>query len=139
MGGILVDYRCGGCGMVAEFRFPQPVPASVACPQCGADARRKFGFRLGAPAEKSESPHASGGHGHGHDHPDGLGTCGLLPTAARALTARLKGDERALEREFKAQERMISEGTLDPSKGVHGLAAQATVPAASGPTAPAAA
>jgi len=122
MGGILVDYRCGTCGLVAEQRVQHPAASSVDCTRCGAEARRVYSFRLGA-STPTDATAASTSSGHGHDHPDGLGTCGLLPTAARALTARLSGDERGLEREFRAQERMISEGTLTPSAGVHGLPA----------------
>ncbi len=124
MSGVLVDYRCSACGVLAEPRVLSPAPAAVACVSCGAEARRKYGFRVGP----STAPAAPAG-GHDHDHVDGLGTCGLLPTAARALTARLSGDERGLEREFRAQERMISEGTLDPSAGVHGLTKPAAAPA----------
>ena len=116
MTGVLIDYRCAECGYLAELRVENPRPATVQCGRCGGEARRKYGFRLGA------SPAADHAADSGHDHHDGLGTCGLLPTAARALTARLSGDERGLEREFRSQERMISEGTLDPKAGVHGLA-----------------
>lgn len=119
MGGVLVDYRCSACGRVAEARVQTPAPSTAQCAACGGESRRRYGFRLGA----TSAPATAGGHDHGH--PDGLGTCGLLPTAARALTARLNGDERGLEREFRSQERMISEGTLDPKAGVHGLAAPA--------------
>jgi hypothetical protein len=130
--GVLVDYRCSDCGVLAEHRFPSPAPSAVTCSRCGGESRRKYGFRVGASAGASPSAPATG---HGHDHVDGLGTCGLLPTAVRALTARLSGDERGLEREFKSQERMISEGTLDPKAGVHGL----KKPEAAAPGAPAAA
>ncbi len=122
MGGILVDYRCRTCGTVAEQRVQHPAAAVTECARCGAEARRVYGFRLGSGRSADVAAHAPT-PGHGHDHPDALGTCGLLPTAARALTARLSGDERGLEREFRAQERMISEGTLTPSAGVHGLPA----------------
>jgi hypothetical protein len=42
----------------------------------------------------------------------------LVPTAARMLAARARGDNRAIEREIAYQERAISEGTLSPSAPV---------------------
>jgi len=122
MAGILIDYRCTECGFVTEQRVQHPAASVADCALCGAEARRVYSFRLGS-GRSADAAAAGTSTGHGHDHPDALGTCGLLPTAARALTARLSGDERGLEREFRAQERMISEGTLTPSAGVHGLPA----------------
>ena len=129
---ILVDYRCAACGRTSERRVDAPAPSAVPCEACEGEARRRFGFRVG-PARGVTGP-GDRGAAAGHDHHDGLGTCGLIPTAARALTARLRGDERALEREFRAQERMVGEGTLDPAGGVHGLARPA-VPAPPRPAA----
>lgn len=111
---------------MTEYRVERPAPDVMACASCSGTARRRYGFRVGpADAAAPSTP--------GHEHHDGLGTCGLAPTAARALTARLRGDERSLEREFRSQERAISEGTLTPSAGVHEVAhavAQTSVPAA---------
>ncbi|MDQ4119605.1 MAG: hypothetical protein M3235_21990, partial [Actinomycetota bacterium] len=43
------------------------------------------------------------------------GTCALVPTAARMLAAKARGDRRAEEREIAHQESAIAAGTLDPS------------------------
>lgn len=117
MTGVLVDYRCTVCARCVEHRVGSPPPGELPCTRCGAVAKRKYGFRVGV--GRSEPVSVDGEADHGHPH--GFGTCGLLPTAARALTARLSGDERALEREFRQQERMIAEGTLVPANGVHGV------------------
>lgn len=127
MGSVLVDYACPACGSFVEHRVAAPPPGELPCAQCGAPAKRRFGFRVGS---LSETRRAAAPNADAHDHPHGLGTCGLLPTAARALTARLSGDERALDREFRAQQRMISEGTLDPAGGPRGLSAPPAAEAA---------
>ena len=40
----LVDYRCDGCAAVHEVFAPSPVADAIACPACGAVARRRFGL-----------------------------------------------------------------------------------------------
>jgi putative FmdB family regulatory protein len=83
----LVDYRCNGCGATHEVFASSPVADSVACPDCGATARRRFGLGglLGVrPARKAKErldreratkePLDAAGrqrlrdHLHGHDH-----------------------------------------------------------------------
>jgi hypothetical protein len=74
--------------------------------------RRRFGASL------------IGGAGRGADRPgtgsagEVPGACTLVPTAARALSARVRGDGRALDAEFRRQERAISRGALDPTGSV---------------------
>ncbi|WP_214370011.1 zinc ribbon domain-containing protein [Pseudonocardia sp. H11422] len=135
--GVLVDYRCRDCGVRTEHWVARPVPDEAACGRCGAPARRQFGGALltGAPEPKPVEPRISGasGCGHGAGVP---GTCTLTPTAARMLTARARGDNRALEREIAYQEKAIKAGTLDPNASPVTMFAGG--PVASAPAAPAA-
>ncbi|NMH95934.1 zinc ribbon domain-containing protein [Pseudonocardia acidicola] len=117
--GVLVDYRCRGCGARTEHWVARPVPAEAACGRCGAPARRQFGGALltGAPEPRPVEPRTGSGGACGHA-PGIPGTCTLTPTAARMLTARARGDNRALEREIAYQEKAIKAGTLDPNASV---------------------
>lgn len=117
--GILLDYRCGGCGVRTEHWVPRPVPDEVACAQCGQAARRQFGGALlaGAPEPASREPRTDGAGACGHA-PDVPGVCTLTPTAARMLTARARRNNQALEREIAYQESAIKAGTLDPKASV---------------------
>jgi putative FmdB family regulatory protein len=109
---MLVDYGCRSCGQVAERWQERPVPAARTCPACGGSALRRFGGRLLGPAGSSRPGPA--------DAPAGEipGACALVPTAARALAARVRGDGRALDAEFARQERAIARGALNPAAGV---------------------
>jgi len=116
---MLVDYRCGDCGGLTERWVSHPPPESTGCARCGRPARRRFGGALltgdGGPdraVAAGSGPPSSGACGHDAGVP---GTCTLVPTAARMLSARARGDNRALDREMAHQERAISAGTLDPS------------------------
>lgn len=116
---MLVDYRCGDCGGLTECWVSHPPPASTGCARCGRAARRRFGGALltgrdgsGRSVAAGSGTASSGGCGH----PPGVpGTCTLVPTAARMLSARARGDHRAEDREIAYQERAIAAGTLDPS------------------------
>ncbi len=116
---VLVDYRCGDCGGLTEWWVSHPPPASTGCARCGQPARRRFGGALltgdggpDRPIAAGSAPPSSGRCGHDAGVP---GTCTLVPTAARMLSARARGDNRALDREIAHQERAIFAGTLDPS------------------------
>ncbi|MBW0106083.1 hypothetical protein [Pseudonocardia sp. KRD291] len=95
----------------------RPLPPTTDCARCTGTARRRFG---GALLTRSPAPDAgarttqapAGGCGHGAGVP---GTCTLMPTAARMLSARARGDNRALDREIAHQESAIRAGTLDPA------------------------
>lgn len=113
---ILVEYRCPDCDWRTERWVEHPLPSLSACARCARPARRQFGgallARSAAPAAAASPPAASGGCGHGAGVP---GTCTLTPTAARMLSARARGDNRALDREIAYQESAIKAGTLDPA------------------------
>lgn len=112
---ILVEYRCPDCDWRTERWADHPLPALADCARCARPARRRFGGALLArsPAPPAPSAPASpGGCGHGAGVP---GTCTLIPTAARMLSARSHGDNRALDREIAHQESAIRAGTLDPA------------------------
>ena len=94
---ILVDYRCPSCGRTAEAWVPSPAPATRSAPCCGVAARRRFGGRV---LTEGAAPAREGG-------PPIPGLCTLTPTAQRAMTARVRGDTRALEREIAHQESAI--------------------------------
>jgi len=104
---VTVDYRCGTCGATAEARVPSPPPPERACGDCGAAARRVWSAVgvVGRARQPASGPPSAGG-------PDCLvnrdipGLCTLSPTAARSLVARVRGDNRALDRELAYQERM---------------------------------
>jgi putative FmdB family regulatory protein len=129
---VLVDYRCRDCGVRTEYWVSCPAPDEATCARCGRQARRQFGAALltGASEPTGREPRAAGAGGCGHA-PDIPGVCSLTPTAARMLTARARGDNRALEREIAYQESAINAGTLDPTASV--LTTFAGGPVASGP------
>lgn len=116
---VLIEYRCQDCGVRSERWATRPVPDKTVCTQCGRAARRLFGGALltGAPEPARSEPRADGGGACGHA-PEVPGVCTLTPTAARMLTARARGDNRALEREVAYQESAIKAGTLDPEGSV---------------------
>ena len=83
----LVDYRCDACAATHEVFASSPVADTIACPACGATARRRFGLGglLGVrPARKAKdrldreratkAPMDAAArqrlrdHQHGHDH-----------------------------------------------------------------------
>ncbi|MHA6793441.1 zinc ribbon domain-containing protein [Pseudonocardia bannensis] len=138
--GVLVDYRCRDCGVRTEHWVARPVPDEAACGRCGSPARRQFGGALltGAPEPKLVEPQMSGTGACGHA-PGVPGTCTLTPTAARMLTARARGDNRALEREIAYQEKAIKAGTLDPNASVVTTYAGGPLAPTPAPAAPAAA
>lgn len=111
---ILVEYRCPDCDWRTDRWASHPLPPLADCARCARPARRQFG---GALLARSASPSAHpvperAGDGCGDGVP---GTCTLIPTAARMLSARARGDNRALDREIAHQESAIKAGTLDPS------------------------
>ncbi len=112
---ILVEYRCPDCDWRTELWAGHPLPALAECARCAHPARRQFGgallTRSAAPAPTPDV--TDGGRcGHGAGVP---ATCTLIPTAARMLSARARGDNRALDREIAHQESAIEAGTLDPA------------------------
>jgi len=107
---VTVDYRCRSCGWAAERRVPSPPPADVPCGGCGAPARRVWSSVgiVGRASRPASGPPAPSGPNclANRDIP---GLCTLSPTAARSLVARVRGDNRALDRELAYQERMQKE------------------------------
>lgn len=116
---VLVDYRCPDCGTLTECWVTHPPPASTGCARCGRQARRRFGGALLTGRDGSDRSVVAGSGtapSGGCAHDSGVpGTCTLVPTAARMLSARARGDHRAEDREIAHQERAIAAGTLDPS------------------------
>lgn len=111
---VLVEYACGTCQARFEAWVERPIPETTACGGCAGPAHRRFGGALlrgalptGTPAER-EGPEC-------HAVPGIPGACALIPTAARTLAARARGDNRALEAEQAHQEAAIAAGTLDPA------------------------
>lgn len=112
---VLVEFSCTACGRRAEeWIAGAPLPASSTCTVCGAAARRQFGGRLltGTPGPARASAQA---HCADHTVP---ASCALIPTAARTLAARVRGDNRALDAELALQEAEIVAGRLDPRASV---------------------
>ncbi|GEL22233.1 hypothetical protein PSU4_11870 [Pseudonocardia sulfidoxydans NBRC 16205] len=102
---ILVDYMCPTCAGRFEVRVPVPPPTSRACPACGRTARRAWapiGLTRGA-ARQSPRP-AVAEPSLCTRNPDVLGLCHMTPDAGRAWVARVRGDNRALDRELARQE-----------------------------------
>ncbi|MCE3554454.1 zinc ribbon domain-containing protein [Pseudonocardia sp. RS11V-5] len=124
---VLVQYRCRDCGRDGDHWVSPPVPAQAECPACAGPARRRFGGALLRGAGPGPAP-AQQDTGHACT-PDVPGTCTLVPTAARMLAARARGDNRAIDRESERQTRAIAEGTLDPKGSLQTLFADG--PAAS--------
>ncbi|RZT84200.1 hypothetical protein EV383_1037 [Pseudonocardia sediminis] len=120
---LLVEYGCPECGTRTDRWVSRPLPETADCGRCAGTARRRFGGALltRSPAPSAGSPSSgdgrtpAGGCGHGAGVP---GTCTLTPTAARMLSARVRGDNRALDREIAHQESAIKAGTLDPAAPV---------------------
>jgi len=116
---VAVDYRCPGCGAVTALRLPSPPPAAAPCGDCGAEARRLYGFSLGgratAPATAPPAPASSA--------PPCLGNadvpllCHVDPSAAPGWIARYRGDNRALDKHL---ERIESNPTPSAPAGGHG-------------------
>jgi len=108
MNRVLVDYRCSGCGRVTESWVARPVPDTRPSPCCGAEARRRFGGSILGRAGTAGKPGPA---------PEIPGLCTLSPTAARAMTARVRGDTRALEREIAHQEATRPTTAVTPFRG----------------------
>lgn len=114
---ILVEYGCGSCGTPSDRWVQTPVPPRLACSSCGSVAKRRFGGALVAgrsadeaqPRRQQKAPAPVSGCS---DH-SGMPGCVLTPTAARALSARMRKDNRALEKELAYQESAIASGHLD--------------------------
>lgn len=120
---VLVDYRCGRCGSTEERAVGSPPPPEVRCPSCGSWARRLWapvglGGRASQPATGTR-PESPGPLCQANRDIPGL--CALSPTAGRALVARVRGDNRALEAEIAYQERVQKEspGTLTVGGHAH--------------------
>jgi hypothetical protein len=114
--GVLADYRCPGCGAVAHAWVPSPPPSEVDCTVCGLAARRVFSAVgvVGRARQPSTAPPGAGNGSLCRTNQDIPGLCMFTPTAQRALVARVRGDNRALDAELAYQERMQKEvpGTL---------------------------
>jgi hypothetical protein len=109
---VLADYACPACGQRTEHWVERPIPTTRACPACDGPARRRFTLAaLGSSATEGHDTRQTG-----HEHAAVPGGCVLSPTAARALSARARGDNRALDRELAHQESAIRDGRLDPRR-----------------------
>jgi hypothetical protein len=117
---ILVDYVCAACGITDEHWMRRPVEDSVDCRACGGTAQRRFGVGMlvGSTSPARPPEPRAGGSSSCAGHAGVPGSCVLVPTAARALAARARGDNRALDAELASQQRAIAAGTLDPSAPV---------------------
>lgn len=110
---ILVEYRCATCRSRFETWVARPIPQTTTCAGCASTAHRRFGGALLRGASQPTTP-APRVPDH-HDVPGIPGACALIPTAARTLSARARGDDQALEAEQAHQEAAIAAGTLDPT------------------------
>jgi hypothetical protein len=121
---IRVDFRCEACGFVTEHHCPSPPPAYLPCTRCGDRARRVFStFSVRRAPSSSSSRTVSAPTDHARlcaANPDIPGLCTLSPTAGRALVARARGDNRALEREIAYQEKMHKEQPGSLTVEAHG-------------------
>ncbi|TCK20011.1 zinc ribbon domain-containing protein [Pseudonocardia endophytica] len=113
---VLVQYHCPDCGQDSDRWVSTPAPARADCSRCAGPARRRFGGALLRGAQRSATATATATGQHDHAClPDVPGTCTLVPTAARMLAARARGDTRAMDQEAARQTRAIADGTLDPT------------------------
>lgn len=118
---VIVEYRCVECRQRSERWMDTPIPALAQCRSCGSPAKRRFGGTfVGAqsserPAASRTGPAPSTGAGCA-DHSGVPGGCVLTPTAARALSARIRGDNRALEKELAYQEAGVADGSIDRTR-----------------------
>ncbi|GAA4884316.1 hypothetical protein GCM10023403_59730 [Pseudonocardia benzenivorans] len=106
---ILVDYSCPTCAGRFESWSAAPPPATRTCPACGTPARRAWspvGLSRGAAGggERRRPPLTPPEQSLCARNPDVLGLCHMTPEAGRAWVARVRGDNRTLERELAAQE-----------------------------------
>jgi DNA-directed RNA polymerase subunit RPC12/RpoP len=102
---ILVDYVCRTCAGRFEDWTTTPA-AAPRCPACGAQARRAWspvGLSRGTPPPQ-ERPAARPEPSPCTKNPDVLGLCHMSPDAGRAWVARVRKDNRTLDRELARQE-----------------------------------
>lgn len=118
---VLVEYLCRQCHVSRESWVVSPVPTSRTCEDCGSAAGRRFGGALLTSSERASRQQASltpPARGGCQDHANLPGGCVLTPTAARALSARARRDNRALDREFAYQEAAVKAGQPDAASTV---------------------
>ena len=104
---ILVDYVCPTCAGRFEARVAIPPPTSRDCPACGSTARRAWapvGLSRGGASAPAGPRAATAEPSLCTRNPDVLGLCHMTPDAGRAWVARVRGDNRTLERELAKQE-----------------------------------
>jgi hypothetical protein len=94
----------------------------VGCEACGSPAQRRWSpvGLVGRASQPAAEPQAAAPAPLCQANRDIPGLCALSPTAARSLVARLRGDNRALEREIAYQERMQKEAPGTLTVGGHG-------------------
>jgi predicted nucleic acid-binding Zn ribbon protein len=101
---VIVDFLCATCGTTAERVVSSPPPASAACDACGGAARRLFsgvGLLRGAAAPR---PAARSAGCAGGAVP---GACTMHPEVASVWSARVRGDNRALDAALESQDRFL--------------------------------
>jgi hypothetical protein len=119
---VLVEYRCPGCGSAAE-RFVQSPPAvEVLCAGCGGMARRAWGppSVTGRARQPSLEPSSASKGPICLTNQDIPGLCMFSPTAARSLVARVRKDNRSLDKELAYQEHMQKDAPGALTVGEHG-------------------
>jgi hypothetical protein len=111
---IIVDYRCGDCGVLGEVYVTSPVPSQRVCEFCGGESRRRWspvGMISRGPDNPPQSPSAGSMRTLCADNPDVPGLCHMSPSAGRAWVARYRGDNRALDAELGRQEKAAAAST----------------------------
>ncbi|WP_141566227.1 zinc ribbon domain-containing protein [Pseudonocardia sp. N23] len=104
---ILVDYVCPTCTGRFEAWAATPPPTTHRCPACGGPARRAWspiGLGRGPAAGSERHPLPAAEPSLCTRNPDVLGLCHMTPEAGRAWVARVRGDNRTLDRELAKQE-----------------------------------
>jgi hypothetical protein len=116
---LIVDYKCGGCGLIAEQFVSSPPPVRGSCAACGGEARRLFSSGglvtdhrdRSARSTRSARTPAAGCVGGGVP-----GACTMHPEVASVWSARVRGDHRALDVALERQDRFLRNTGVAPDQ-----------------------
>ena len=125
--GMLVDYRCHACGCVNQSWVSSPPPPERECTVCAQVARRVFSSVgvVGRARQRSSEPRVATSGSLCRTNQDIPGLCMFSPTAQRALVARVRRDNRALDAELAYQEHAQKEAPGTLTVGGHGCSGHA--------------
>jgi hypothetical protein len=106
---ILVDYRCGSCGVREEHWAASPPPATATCGGCGAESSRAWapiGLAGTSTSTSDVAPARPTGPRRSmcSQFPQVPGLCHMSESAGRMWVAKYRNDGRAIDREQERQE-----------------------------------